>query len=140
MKPVLSSFIFSEDTQQITNPAGSTLHIVNPLNLIRPQFIPSGYSFSVSFGILKIDPKRDYKIQFQLLHPSGNIAVDTNEINLTSPPIADQTLPSDSHGAMLNFDFRNVPLREIGEYKGVVKVDGEVIGEYPLYVSPLEKL
>lgn len=140
MKPIITSFIFSEDTEQAFNPGakGNILHIVNPLHLIRPQFIPSAYTFSITFGLKGLDPDSEHNIRFQLLTPSGSSAMDTNDISLPKNTGFDRNLPKDVNGLMLNLDFRNVALREIGEYKGIVFVNNEAIGNYPLDVYPEE--
>lgn len=142
MKPKITSFIFSEDTEQAINHGtkGNVLHIVNPLHIIRPQFIPSGYTFSVTFGVKGLDPDSEHKIRFRLLTPSGSSAMDTNDISLPKNTGFDRLLPLELNGLMINLDFRNVALREIGEYKGVVLVNDEVIGDYPLDVYPEESI
>lgn len=136
MKPILSSFMFSEDTQQMPSTGGVTQTIISPQNMIRPLSIPSSYSFSVTFGVIKVKPNSEHLLQFQLKNPSGSIAADSNEIRLPTSPDSDKNLPPEANGLMMNFNFRNVGLREVGEYKGVVTFDGEVIGEFPLQVYP----
>lgn len=140
MKPVISSFIFSDDTQQVPSHGnnGSVLHIINPQNVLRPQFIPGGHSFSVSIGVLKMDPKNSHTIEFQLISPTGQIAIDTKKIEIPSNEGFDKNMPSEAGGVMINLDFRNFPFREKGEFKGLVLVDGTSIGEYPLIIFPQE--
>ncbi|SEU04044.1 hypothetical protein SAMN05421676_11580 [Salinibacillus kushneri] len=140
MQPVISSFTFSEDSQNSTNQngRGNALHVINPQNLFRPPFIPCTFSFSVTFGVISLNPNIDSSLEFRLISPNQEVVVSTNEVNIPKNSNFDSTLPEEANGFMFNFDFRNVPLRESGKYTANILINEEVIGEFPLMVHPKE--
>lgn len=137
MKPIISGFMFFDDIEQLPNAGGApgaSLHLINPQNVIRPQFIPSGYSFAVAFSLLQIDPKKEHILSFKFRNPKGEYVLNAENINVAKNSAFDDNLPKEAAGLMFNFNFRNVPLTEEGVYVGLVYVDDELIGEFPLHV------
>ncbi len=117
--PKISTFMYSEGAVNETVPNGQRLHIVAPLLIFTPMFIPGTLSFSVSMGIIGIDVDKDHIFQFKFKTPVNGEAplIDTGEINfprVNDPSIYD--LPLDMRGIMLNFGFQNVVFRNEGTY------------------------
>lgn len=140
MQPVISSFMFSEDTKETNLPNGGVggVNIINPQNIIRPAFVPGSYSFSVSIGLLSVDPEREHTLQFKLISKNAENVIDTGVIQLPKGIEFDNTLPKEANGFMFNMNFRNVPFRHSGTYTGSVLFDNETLGNYPLVVYPQE--
>lgn len=138
MKPFVTTFAFSEDTKEIPNEhgQGSSIHIINPRNLLRLPFIPATPSFSVTVGIASVDPNLEHTFTFKILDPNRNEVLRTKDYPLQRKPHPDPSLPIESNGFYFNFNLRDVPLREAGKYLGVIYVNGEMIGEYALFVYP----
>lgn len=138
MKPIVSSFVFTEDMSNIpnNNGPGSSVQLINPINLIRPPFIPGTYSFCVTIGLVKLDPNREYILKFDLKSPDNYIVMSTGDVNVTRQPNVDTSIPPEANGVFLNLNLRNVTLMKQGEYKGIISVDGDPINEFPLYVYP----
>ena len=85
-----------------------------------------------------MDPKKDHNIEFKLITPSKQTLIDTGKIAVPDNPSFDTKLPAEASGLMLNLDFRNLPVRENGEYKGVVIVNDTILSEYPLFIFAQE--
>lgn len=141
--PKISTFMYSEGAVNETVPNGQRLHIVAPLLIFTPMFIPGTFSFSVALGILGIDVDKDHIFQFKFKTPVTGEAplIDTGEINF--PRISDSSiydLPLDMRGIMLNFGFQNVVFRNEGTYISEVFLDGESLGEFPIDVKGKERL
>lgn len=135
MKPIISSFMFSDETQNVqTQPQSASLHLINPLNVIRPHFVPGSYTFAMSFGILRLLLTQSHNLQIIMKSPSGKISLDTGVIYISQPAPVEDDLPLEAHGMMFNFNFRNVPFEENGEYLTTIIIDEQEIGEYPLFV------
>lgn len=144
MKPYITTFAFSDDVKEQPQPNGNrTLDIINPQNLFRPLFIPGTYTFSVTFGLLGIDPNTSHKLDFQIKHSE----VDEEAlVNIEGADLApnleflNSGLPNEANGFIFNMDFRNLPFRHEGKYIATVSLDGLSLGEFPLLVYPLEKI
>ncbi|MEY9975699.1 hypothetical protein [Lysinibacillus sp. RC79] len=139
MKPIISSFMFFDDSQHIPNSGapGMSMHLINPQNTIKTPFIPSSFSFAVAFGIVSIDTEQSHVLSFQLIDPEGNFVVDTSEIQLNAEPGNNDNIPIEARGYNFNLNLRNVQLQYKGKYTGRVTVDHEIIGEFPLFVYPV---
>lgn len=140
MRPILSSFMFFDDIQQVANnnAPGAAMHLVNPQNVIRTPFIPSTYSFAVAFGVMGVDLTSSHTLSFKFINPQNEIVIDTSEINIPSNPSEAKSLPIDAQGYTFNLNLRNVQLKYKGKYVGRVSINQEIIGEFPLFVYPTE--
>ncbi|MEC0565959.1 hypothetical protein P8841_09180 [Bacillus spizizenii] len=138
MKPHVTTFAFSEDTQDVPNQFGngSSKHIINPRNLIRPPFLPATPSFSVSVGVAGIDPNRENTFSFKISGPDQQLVLDSNDFSLPKNPQHDKSLPDEANGFFFNFNLRDVPLKVKGKYTAEIYINKEKIGEFALYVFP----
>ncbi|MFF2179444.1 DUF6941 family protein [Lysinibacillus sp. NPDC058147] len=138
MKPIVSSFMFFDDVQHMSNSSapGSALHLINPQNIIRTPFIPSTYSFAVAFGVTNINTEESHILSFQLVNPINEVIVDTSEIHI-QPERTDKIVPIEARGYTFNLNLRNVKLQYEGKYVGRIFVSKELIGEFPLFVYPV---
>lgn len=142
----ISTFIYSENTAQEMTPNGPKLHILTPLQVFLPRFIPGTFSFSITFGILDYDLLKEHKIQIKFINNKENILVDTGSITLpinsNKPKIDGKTveLPLDMQGSIMNMNFQNVVFREEGIYKTNIVFDNDNIGSYEIKVKGVEIL
>lgn len=145
-QPQISTFMYAEATQvhfglpNQTN-APQQLHVIQPIHILTPQFVPCMYSFSVIFGILGLDTSINHKFRFTFAspNPAENLLIDTGEQILHRQPEPND-LPIEMRGIMMNLDFRNIPFRKDGTYKSEVFVDGSSLGTFPIMVRGKEKL
>lgn len=134
------TFMYCESSQNEMTPQGPKLHIINPMLVLTPAFIPGMFSFGVTIGVMDIDIEATHTLKFILKSPieGEKNVVDTGDITLSIPkPAID--LPKDMHGLTMGMDFRNAPLKYEGEYTGEVYFDGVLIGEYPIKAKAVDK-
>jgi len=112
----ISTFMYAESTGIEVNGTNQKMQINGPMHLFQPLFVPSQFSFSVIMGILGMDTEQSNTIRFTFSSPKKEIIIDTNSITLQPQPMEQGHLPPELRGMMMNLDFRNVPLREEGEY------------------------
>lgn len=113
--------------------------ITNPLMLINPMFVPGMFSFSIIFGVVGINNQSDHTMQILFHSPSeeGEPLINTGTITLPkgAAPLEKLNLPPEQNSMMFNLDFRNVVFKTEGLYKSQVYINGDLLGEYPIYVK-----
>jgi len=141
--PKISTFMYAEGSFNETDASGQQkLHVVSPMHILSPIFVPGTMSFSVIFGILGVDNERAHKLKFIFRNPKINEnLVELKEIHL---PVNNDTginsLPKDMRGVMVNFSFQNVIFRNDGEYYSEIFMNEESLGTFPILVQGREKL
>ena len=133
--PKICSFMICDSSQSITDEKNNTTQqLVGPTIALRPQFIPTNYSFTVSIGIRDVDLQAKNVMHLALLTPSGKELVNLGESEL---PITDKDnlLPRENWGFVAGVDFHNVSIAEEGVYRLAVYVNNELIGtlDIPIY-------
>lgn len=144
----VSTFIYAESSAQEMTPEGPKLHVISPLHVFLPRFIPGTFSFSIVFGILDYDKTISHKIQIKFIDFEGKKLLDTGQINLpitntgatVNIDAKDIELPQDMQGSIMNISFQNVVFRKEGTYSTQIIFDDERIGEYSVKVKGVEKL
>ena len=124
------SFVICDSIQNVPGPQGELVPtIVAPQIALRPQFIPSYFSFAMALGVSDIDLRAENRMRLVILNPEGESIHDTGDSAL--PQVEDQdVLPREYQGFIANMDIRNLAILSEGEYKFVSYVNGDCIGEY----------
>lgn len=139
----ISTFIYAESAMQEMTPQGPKLHIVSPLLIIRPIFVPGTFSFSIIFGILDYDIKVNHKVHILFTDENEERLVDSGIMNVSAANSNNKgnikELPRDMEGSIMNMSLQNVIFRKEGTYKTHVIFDDEEIGSYPIKVKGVEK-
>lgn len=132
----VSTFMYSEDSIAEPTPQGPRTNLVNPQLVFRPMFIPSLFSFAITFGVAGFDPSLEHKMRFMFISPEGEALLDT-EFDL---PKSDEKpeLPIEQRGIMMNMNLRNVPFKSEGIYDSEVFMNGGSLGKFPIYVKVKE--
>ncbi|WP_028392712.1 hypothetical protein [Bacillus cihuensis] len=142
MKPIVTTFAFSNDVKQQTMDGNvQSIQVIDPQNVFRPTFIPGTFSFAVTFGVLGLDPDKKNVLRFEIKDPNEVNVVETPHIDI--PPninFDDSILPKESNGFIFNMDFRNIAFRLEGKYTAYIHVNHENIGGFPVLVYPQERL
>ena len=116
----IKNIVFCESSQQATLPDGNAITIlVNPIVELNPLFVPSAYSFVVSFGACEIRETNGFDIILRFLDPQSNQIANSM---ISAPPVVNRN-------ATCTVDFRNVPIREEGIYTLVIEMLGEQVCE-----------
>lgn len=131
----VTSFMYAANV--IQDPAQGQLHIVNPLQVIAPVYIPSTYSFFVVFSISDFDIEKSHNVKIVF---TNDKSPDKSIVETTSnfPPIPKNPkveLPKEYEGFISSIGFQNVVIEDEGLYKTSLYFDGEKIGEYEIYVT-----
>ena len=101
--------------------------LVAPQIALRPQFIPSSFSFGAAVGVAGIDLKIENKIRMTISDPEANIIYTLGENGLPRISVED-TMPQAFQGFMLAIDIRNLPIQSEGEYEFSLYLNDECIG------------
>lgn len=135
----ISNFIYCESTINEATPQGNKIHIVSPLQVFLPMFIPGMFSFSVVVGIIDLDITKPHMFKYILTGPDDNDKplIDTGEIPLP-PQVNVKNLPDDFSGYMSGMDFRNVVMRKEGVYVSEVFFDGNSMGKFPIKAKAVD--
>ena len=131
----ITSFVVCDSVTNFpASPEKSIPALVAPQIALRPQFVPGNFSFGIAVGISDIDLHTENKVRFAIVDPAGNTVHDAGETTLMQIPNRD-TLPAQYQGFMMTMDIRNLVVEAEGEYRFVVYVNGECIGEniIPIY-------
>lgn len=123
----LVSFILSAFSQNVPTSNGSIVQqLTAPVIALRPKFVPSEYSFSVTVGISGFDLTKDNTIRFVFETPAGTNLVDTGSISLSGTP-HDDTLPDEWQGIVVTLPIQNTQIETEGVYHLIVFFNEEQI-------------
>lgn len=106
---------------------GSSTALIAPQVALRPEFIPSNFSFGISVGIQDIDIQKINCFQFTIMDPSGKVIQDSGVAEFPAVNQKD-SMPIQYQGVMLSIDIRNLAIRYEGEYVLRVYVNKELAG------------
>lgn len=133
----ISSFMISESSQNIPAPNGHgniIQQIIGPTIVLRPQYIPGNFSFSVFIGVCDLNLKERNTMQLILKTPQGELLEDLGTNDL---PVFDKEdcLPQKYSGFVVGLDLRNINVAQEGCYKLEVFINGSQIGakDIPIY-------
>ncbi len=123
------SFTYCEDIQN--DPQGRAV-VVAPMQLMVTKYLPTSYSFNVSFGIFNV-PKEGLTVETEFLAPDGKM-ISSNSLQVPSLPVDKIAFSNLPFGLQINVNFRNIDFEISGEYKTIIKLNGNKYGEYPIEV------
>ena len=100
----------------INLPQGTVVpQLTLPKTVLRPQFIPSAFSFGIAVGVEGIDLQKNHKMRFKICDPDGNIVQESGDNEL--PALSeDDSLPKEYQGYTLSIDIRNLVINKPGIY------------------------
>lgn len=129
--PRIATFVYSEGSAH-QGENKEKLFLENPQYLFQSEFIPSLFSFSVSFGIADLDNSKENELRFIFSDPQEETLIESDLISL--PTGFDEDLPPELRGFMFNMNFRNVRFEHEGYYCSEIFINGESVGKFPIYV------
>jgi hypothetical protein len=137
--PIITTFMFCEQAE--LNPQTQKLQVISPIHVFTPAFVPGMFSFSLVFGVLGVDPKKENTFQISVVdQKEEEIILDTGIMHIPSNPDDKlEQLPPEMRGMMVNMDFRNVIFRKEGIYKAQIYINSEKTGEFQVPVRGAEK-
>ena len=131
----LTYFMLYESGQNIILPDGaSVFQGLNPVMVLRPNFIPTNFSFACTFAIQNMDLQADYNIVI-LIKDSNDAEIARNESVIPKDYKSDSYLPKQYNGYIFNMNLHNVVFVKEDAYRFVIYLNGEFCGEriIPVY-------
>lgn len=114
----LRSFAFCESVFPDSN--GKVI-IVNPFQMIVVNFLPTGYSFSFTFGLSNVE-KKGVKGKVELVDPN-NIVINSTVIDTGEIPNDISQNANDITGLQLTIGYNNIQINSVGTYTIRVLLD-----------------
>lgn len=101
------------------------------ITFVEPDFIPGNYTFNADFSIVDLNPSETYTLRIDFKGPDDEVIFKTDDQQLQSP---DETKEKKRIGVLINFEFKNVPLKTEGLYKTSVYLDNVLLGTFAIPV------
>ncbi len=120
----VSTFIYS-DKASFNKDTGTPI-FENILEIIRPDYIPGNYSFSVIFSITDLRKEQNMKLLF--VSPDEEILFETDNIELKLEE--EPAVPFPYTGVYAVFDLRNIRIEKEGIHRTAIIVNDEEIGSH----------
>lgn len=135
----ITNFAYCENTQNEMTPSGPKLHLIGPMQVMLPMFIPGMFTFSIFIAIMDLKIEIPHTIKFVFSGPDSDkpVIFDTGDIPLPAQTSV-YNLPEDMRNLMLGLEFTNVVFREEGIYATDVFFDGELLGNYPIKAKGID--
>lgn len=133
--PYISMFLVCDSINSVSPQANTNVpQLVGPQCVLRPQFIPSTFSFGLAVGVAGVDPNAQNVIRFTISNPEGTIIHNSGD-NVFPPIGFDDTMPKEYQGFMISLDIRNLLIEEEGAYYFTLYVNNTEIGrkEIPIF-------
>jgi len=130
-------FMISDSLQNVIQPNNvSVPQLICPLLALRPQFIPSNFSFALTIGIQSVDLYTENKLKITFESPTGEILPNIGEFSLPKEQTKDHRLPTQYRGFVMSIDVRNFPFKIEGCYKFKVYFNDQLLSEQdmPVYI------
>lgn len=127
--PKLATFTLCEDITAITNDNGERKTcLTGPKASLSLSRIPGNFSFGIGLGLVNVDWSRDRKIAFEIWSPSGTCVEKSETIEIPDE-YANTDIPVAQQNISFNAKVENMNVPEEGNYKFVLFVNGERVGE-----------
>lgn len=111
--------------KQVQTPLGIT-------NIFIFDYFPSRFTFGVLFGLVEIDLNKDNSIRYRFIDSLGNVLFDTPDTLLRLPDDLVKEMPENGHNIVVNFDLRNIEIKQPGKHKSQVFLNNELLGEFEI--------
>lgn len=139
--PRVEFLIYSDGVQveSLPGPNGvpqQRILVQNPQYVLRPLFVPSLFSFTISFAISDLDTSipNSLRLTFVFADQPDTIIFDSGVAQLASIVDEQSDMPEHLRGFNANVDVRNIPIRQNGRYQSEIFINGESIGVFPVEV------
>lgn len=135
----ITNFIYCLNAEKVTTngDGGETINANGIMAALTPEFVPGTFSFSILFSVLDADitVNNNIRIAFGKKDVDKKL-VDSGIIHLPPMPDKDEVgLPKEYKGLNMSMDLRNVIFESEGLYCTEIIFNGEILGEYPVYVK-----
>ncbi|KAA0837379.1 MULTISPECIES: DUF6941 family protein [Bacillus] len=118
--PSISSFIYCYSNSE-----------KKMITFVEPDFIPGNFTFNADFSIVDLNPSQTYTLRIDFKGPEDEVIFKTDDQQIQSP---DEAKEKKRIGVLINFEFKNVPLKTEGLYKTSVYLDNVLLGTFAIPV------
>jgi len=118
----LTNFVYAE--QANFDPSNGKSHIYAPLPIIVVKYLPTMYSFGVSFCISNINPDQTNNVEINFYDPSDNLLCPSSVTLPPYPENAEFDIPKELKAFTLSMMFNNVDIRVPGKYMTKISLNG----------------
>lgn len=131
----ISNFFICENVENNNNNGKNVPLLIAPLTVIRPNNIPTNFSFGLAVGVNSVNLKNDNSIRFTINNPNGIVVHDSGENVFPKLIEDDGNLPDKYKGYTLVIDIRNLTIDIEGEYLFNLYINGTKLEEeiIPVY-------
>lgn len=140
--PELAAFTICDNVQNVSLPTGQMFpQISSPCIALRPQYIPSNFSFGIVIGIRNANISASNNLCLEIFGPSGEITYNSGGLEIPADH-GKSSLPEQYHGFVIILDVRNMPIAIEGCYTVKITLNGSLVStqSLPIYKgdSPIE--
>lgn len=130
-------FLYCKDA--VMPPNEKEPHLIGPVHMLNPKFIPSEFSFTIAFGIMDFDYMKENTLSIAFKSPNGEELFQSGAIIVESPP--EIKLPPEFVGIQVNLGLKNIPIKEEGIHITEINWNGNIIyeNEIPVIKAQEEK-
>lgn len=132
---IVASYMLCDSINNVNLSNGTTVpQLVMPKSVLRPQYIPSTFSFGISVSVWGMDLSKKNTMRFKISDPDGNTIQESNDNELPAS-VEDSFLPEEYQGFTVSIDIRNLNISKSGVYKFALSINGEeiCIKDIPVY-------
>lgn len=129
--PKITTFMLCKDIIDMRRPNEAALtHLVAPKGLLSVQGLPAKISFGVSVGIVDISWANIKDISYEIYSPNGECLEKSPVLK-----IPEKYINASVSDIALNVKVENMYVPREGDYKFVLLINGECVGEktFPVF-------
>ena len=133
--PKIATFTLCEDiTASINGNGERRTCLTGPKAVLSLSHIPGNCSFGIGLGLINVDWSRDRKIAYEIWSPNGT-CVEKSETLEIPDKYANVAVPVAQQNISLNIKVMNMHVPKEGDYKFVLLINGECVGErtFPVF-------
>lgn len=127
----LVSFTLCDSINSVPASRGIVQMLVEPQLVLRPQYIPGNFSFSIALGVADLNLQTKNEIRLVIINPEKKVVYDSLP-NILPIIRKDDSIPKEYQGIMMCVDIRNLIVECEGEYIISISLNGECIDEKPV--------
>lgn len=128
--PSIKNFLYCLNS----NNSNGTNDVVGILAAMTPEYIPGQYSFSVNFSLLDLS-EGEHTLSLRFKNSDGTVLSSIENATVKYEKDAKSNLPDAFVGVNVAANFQNVDIKKSGTHFMEVIFDGDILGNFDIYVK-----